>query len=54
MNTQYIEDECKICGAEDKALNDGWCDDCLAMDRNTDWDTWDENRRRRIAEENEY
>jgi hypothetical protein len=54
MNTQCF-DGCKICGIEDKSLDaDGWCDDCIEMDRNTDWDTWDEKRRRRIAEENEW
>lgn len=46
---------CVICGKDERPLDDSrWCDDCLEMDRNTDWDAWDEKRRNRIAEENEY
>ena len=30
------------------------CDDCIEMERNTDWDAYEEKKRNRIAEENEY
>ncbi|NQY17727.1 hypothetical protein [Alteromonas sp.] len=30
------------------------CDNCIEMERNTDWDAYEEKKRKRIAEENEY
>ncbi len=37
-----------ICGTP---TENGMCDDC---DRSFDWDSWEENKRRRIQEMNEY
>lgn len=54
---------CSSCGDEDCALvkdkDWGWvCDDCKQsldkVDRETDWDRWEQDRRERIAEQNEY
>ena len=30
------------------------CDDCIEMKKNTGWDLYEEKKRKRIAEENEY
>ena len=30
------------------------CSDCIDMERNTDWDEFEQKKRERIAEENEY
>lgn len=30
------------------------CDDGVEMERNTDWDAYEEKKRKRIAEEKEY
>lgn len=54
---------CPYCGDDEQGLikdrSWGWiCDSCLAeyerIDRETDWESWDEDRRRKIAEANEY
>ena len=54
---------CTSCGDDEAGLvNDktwGWvCDDCKQqldkIDRETDWESWDEERRRKLAEANEY
>ncbi|MCF1456599.1 MAG: hypothetical protein LPH21_03230 [Shewanella sp.] len=54
---------CEHCGDDDVAVlkhaDFGWiCDSCLAeferVERETDWDAWDEARRARLAESCEY
>ena len=50
-----VDFECVICNRDDVSLDStGWCDDCLDMDRTTDWDSWEEKRRIQIQEDNEY
>ena len=47
--------QCVVCGDEDTTTdNEGWCDACLEMDRTTNWEEFEENKRRKIAEACEY
>ncbi len=50
--------QCVICCDEEVPLNDyggsAWCDGCMEMDKTTDWDAYEENKRARIAEQNEH
>lgn len=61
--TSACPEACPHCGDEDCGLiNDpvfGWiCDSCRddyeRIERETDWDRYEEERRRKIAEANEY
>lgn len=49
---------CNICRDEEKGLTDYYgtpmCEDCIRIEETTDWDAYEENKRRRIAEANEY
>lgn len=49
---------CFYCDAVDVALIDVcgtlMCHECEEMERTTDWDAVEEDKRRRIAESNEY
>lgn len=49
---------CNICRDEEAGLTDYYgtpmCDRCIQMEETTDWDAYEENKRRRIAEANEY
>lgn len=54
---------CTSCGDDESGLIKdktwGWvCNDCKEnldkVDRETDWESWDEDRRRKLAEANEY
>jgi len=49
---------CCLCGDEDKPLKriygDWYCDECEEFDRTCDIDAYEEQKRARIAEENEY
>ncbi len=51
--------ECDLCGCDDKPLiyfNPfcSLCEECEEFERNFDIDKYEEDRRRRISEENEY
>ena len=52
--------KCRLCEQEDIPLNwiDGWnaayCAECEEFERTFDIDKYEEDKRRRIAEENEY
>jgi len=49
---------CNYCGDEEAGLTDyhgvPLCDECIEMDRTTDWEAWEEKRRLKISRENEY
>lgn len=50
--------QCNYCGDDEAGLTDYYgvplCDKCVEMERTTDWDEWEDKKRRRIAESNEY
>ncbi len=50
--------QCAICCYEESQLNNyygsAWCDKCVEMDKTTDWDAFEENKRAQIVEQNEY
>ena len=50
--------KCNWCGDEESPLQnyygDALCADCIKMDRETDWEAWEQKKRERIAEQNEY
>ncbi len=50
---------CNICGdPEAQQLTDYYgtpmCDDCIHIEETTDWDAYEERKRERLSEENEY
>lgn len=48
---------CQCCDSEAPARDyygTSLCEECIEMDRDTDWDAYEEEKRRRIAEQNEY
>ena len=49
---------CNWCGDEEAPLQnyygDALCQDCIRMDKETDWDEYERKKRERIAEQNEY
>lgn len=53
-----IEFGCACCGCVRGGMNPYFdtsiCDSCKEMEENTDWDKFEEDKRRRISEQNEY
>lgn len=49
---------CEYCSMDDVPLQNYYgtvlCQECIDMELNTDWDAYECNKRRRIAESNEY
>jgi len=56
-----MDDYCEVSGCEycqKLPVSDYYgsrlCDDCIKMEESTDWDQYEEDKRQRIAEQNEY
>ena len=49
---------CNYCSDDEKPLENYYgtvlCKDCIKMEKETDWDAFEEKKRQRIAEQNEY
>ena len=55
-NKDYDPMTCEVCDSENYEDYYGirLCKDCIAMEENTDWDKFEEDKRRKISEDNEY
>lgn len=49
---------CEMCGQCDAPSQDYYgivmCDECIRIEKETDWDQFEQDKRERIAEQNEY
>lgn len=59
MNTKPIDfSHCHVCKDREKKLKNYYgfamCSDCIKTEEETDWDQYEEDKRHRIAEENEH
>ncbi|WP_372830541.1 hypothetical protein [Pontibacterium sp.] len=50
--------KCSVCSDDEAGLSNYYgsvmCDRCITLEETTDWDAFEEAKRNRIAEENEY
>lgn len=54
MREVDYEEGCCICGNTDVSLQGNWCQECTEWERTADIEGYEERKRERIAEENEY